>query len=179
MLHYCVLFIYILFCYFVQWPTNTRLIDNLSHSSYMFRHYFVILRELVISTLPSYTSMTFAGPCIVIYFYSKTNQKYNISNLFYFGTTLCMFWTVSPSVVRSLRLYIQHQVYVIQVLWLLASGNEMGHLVSASKQTTVSVWRIFDAVCTVLDSWWWTEKPSKTCRVFRLVIPCIFVYVLQ
>jgi len=21
------------------------------------------------------------------------------------------------------------------------------------------------AVCTVLDSWWWTEKLSKTCRV--------------
>jgi len=59
------------------------------------------------------------------YFYSKTNQKHNISNLFCFGTTLYMFRTVSPSIIRSLRLYIQHQVYVIQVLWLLASGNEM------------------------------------------------------
>jgi len=36
-----------------------------------------------------------------------------------------MFRTVPPSIIRSLRLYIQHQVYVIQVLWLLASGNEM------------------------------------------------------
>jgi hypothetical protein len=42
-----------------------------------------------------------------------------------------MFWTVFPSIIRSLRLYIEHQVYVIQVLWLLASGN----LVPASKQT--------------------------------------------
>jgi hypothetical protein len=58
-------------------------------------------------------------------FYSKTNQMHNISNLFYFGTTLYMFRTVFPSTIRSLRLYIQHQVYVIQVLWLLASGNEM------------------------------------------------------
>ena len=32
-----------------------------------------------------------------------------------------MFRTVSPSIIRSLRQYIQHQVYVIQVLWLLAS----------------------------------------------------------
>jgi len=32
-----------------------------------------------------------------------------------------MFRTVSVSIIRSLRLYIQHQVYVIQVLWLLAS----------------------------------------------------------
>ena len=30
---------------------------------------------------------TFVGPCIVIYFYSKTNQMHNISNLFYFGNS--------------------------------------------------------------------------------------------
>jgi len=64
---------------------------------------------------------------------------HNISNLFYFGTTVYMFRAVSPSIIRSLRLYIQHQVhvYVIQVLWLLASRNEMElqfHLVPASKQ---------------------------------------------
>jgi len=48
-----------------------------------------------------------------------------------------MFRTVSPSLIRSLRLYIQHQVYVIQVLWLLARGKEMElqfHFVPASKQ---------------------------------------------
>ena len=49
----------------------------------------------------------------------------NISNLFYFGTTLYMFRKVFPSIIRSVRLYIQHQVCVIQVLWLLASRNEM------------------------------------------------------
>ena len=37
----------------------------------------------------------------------------------YFGIKLYMFRTVSPSIIRSLRLYIQHQVYAIQVLWLL------------------------------------------------------------
>jgi len=41
---------------------------------------------------------------------------HSISNLFYFGTTLYMFRTVSPSIIRSLRMYMQHQVYVIQVL---------------------------------------------------------------
>jgi hypothetical protein len=50
---------------------------------------------------------------------------HNISNLFYFGTTLYMFRAVSPPIIMSLRLHIQYQVYVIQVLWLLASGNEM------------------------------------------------------
>jgi hypothetical protein len=44
---------------------------------------------------------------------------HNVSNLFYFGTTLYVFGTVFPSVVRSLRLYIQH--HTIQVTWLLAS----------------------------------------------------------
>jgi len=51
-------------------------------------------------------------------FYSKTNQMHNISNLFYFGTTLYMFRTVFPSIIRRLRLYMQH--HTIQVLWLLA-----------------------------------------------------------
>jgi hypothetical protein len=62
---------------------------------------------------------------------------HNISHLFYFGTIIYMLQTVSPSIIRSLRLYIQHQVYGIQVLWLLASGNETEqefHLVPASKQ---------------------------------------------
>jgi len=53
-------------------------------------------------------------------FCSNTNQMHNISNLFYFGTKLYMFQTVYPSVIRSLRPYIQHQVHVTQVLWLLA-----------------------------------------------------------
>jgi hypothetical protein len=31
------------------------------------------------------TNLTLVGPCIVIYFCSKTNQVHNISNSFYFG----------------------------------------------------------------------------------------------
>jgi len=44
---------------------------------------------------------------------------HNIPNLFYFGTTLYMFRTVFPSIIRSLRLYIQY--HTIQLLWMLAS----------------------------------------------------------
>jgi len=40
---------------------------------------------------------------------------YNISNLFYFGKTLYVVWTVFPSI-RSSRLYIQQQVYLKQIL---------------------------------------------------------------
>ena len=69
-------------------------------------------------------------------FYSKTNQMHNISNLIYFRTTLYMFRTVSPSIIRSVRLYIQH--HTIQVLWLFAATEPVRH--------------IPDAVITVLDS---------------------------
>jgi hypothetical protein len=63
--------------------------------------------------------LTFVELCIVIYFYSKTNQMHNMSNLFYFRTTLYMFRTVSPSIIRNVRPNIQH--HTIQLLWLLAS----------------------------------------------------------
>jgi len=94
-------------------------------------------------------NLTFVSPCIVIYFHSKTNQMHNTSNLFYFGTTTYVFQKVSPSIIGSLRLYIQHQVYVVQVVRLLASN----------------LWHISGAAYTVLDSWWWMERPSKTCRL--------------
>jgi hypothetical protein len=42
-------------------PKNAQILHKLSHSSYMFRHYCVILRELVVSTLLSYTSMSNAA----------------------------------------------------------------------------------------------------------------------
>jgi len=41
--------------------------------------------------------LTFLGPCIMIYFYNKISQMHNVSNLFYFGTTLYMFRTVFSS----------------------------------------------------------------------------------
>jgi hypothetical protein len=52
--------------YFVLWPTNAQLFYKLSHP-YMFRHYRVILRELGINTLPSYTSMSNAAVGNTIY----------------------------------------------------------------------------------------------------------------
>ena len=55
-----------LFFYFVLWPTNTQLFHKWSHS-YMSRHYRVILRELLINTLPSYTSISNAAVGNTIY----------------------------------------------------------------------------------------------------------------
>ena len=69
-----------------------------------------------------------------MYFCNKTNQMHNISNLFYFGTTLYMFRTVFPSIIRVLRLYIQDQVYVIQFLWLLKQPRTKMHFYSKTNQ---------------------------------------------
>ena len=52
---------------------------------------------------------------MVIYFYSKTNEMHQCLKFICFEVALYMFRTVSPSIIRSLRLYIQHQVYVKQV----------------------------------------------------------------
>ena len=67
---------------------------------------------------------------------------------------LYMFRTVFPSIIRNFRLYIQQQACVKQIL-----------LMFASKQTAVSVWHMPVAVCTVWNSWWWTERSPETCRV--------------
>ena len=49
-------FLILLFCTMTN--KCTQLFHKLSHSTYMFRHYRVIIRELVINTLPSYTIMS-------------------------------------------------------------------------------------------------------------------------
>ena len=55
-----------LFHYFALWPTNTQLFHKLSHY-YMFRHCRVILRDLVINTLPSYTIISNAAVGNTVY----------------------------------------------------------------------------------------------------------------
>ena len=50
----------IIFCCFVLWPINVKLFRKLSHW-YMFRHYRLILRQPVINTLSSYTSISNAA----------------------------------------------------------------------------------------------------------------------
>jgi hypothetical protein len=67
--------------------------------------------------------------------------------------SLYMFRTIFPSIIRSSRLYTQHQVYVIQISWLLASGHEMElqfHLVPASKQSS-NLYDIYLMLC--VQSW--------------------------
>jgi hypothetical protein len=90
-----------------------------------------------------------------------------------------MFRMVFPSIIRSSRLYIQQQAYVKQQYRCLIASKQTaiydwhnvshGLSVQHQKFKTVhtatdicqtSVWHMPVAVCTVLHSWWWKEKPS-------------------
>jgi len=47
-------------------------------------------------------NLTFIGPCIVIYFYSKINQMHQGIKFILFGIAPYMFRTVFPPIVRRL-----------------------------------------------------------------------------
>jgi len=67
---------------------------------------------------------------------------------FIFGMKLYMFRTVPLSIIRSFSLYTQQ--------WYMSYRF-------ADSSQAVSTYTI--AVCTVKNSWWWTEELSETCRV--------------
>ena len=81
----------------------------------------------------------------------KPNISTNVSNYFileWHSTCFRRSFRPSPGV--------QDCTYSNSHLWY-----RYGYLL-ASKQTAVIC---LVAVCTVLNSWWWTERPSETCRV--------------
>ena len=53
-------------------------------------------------------------------------------------------------------------VYVIQVCLRAGSGRNVLILLASCQQTCMTY---TIAVCTVKNSWWWTEELSETCRV--------------
>jgi len=82
---------------------------------------------------------------------------------FIFGIKLYMFQTVPLSIMRSISLYTQ-QWYMSYSMWVGSGWNCSSILILlTSCQQTCMTYTI--AVCTVKNSWWWTEELSKTCRV--------------
>jgi len=77
------------------------------------------------------------------------------------------FRTVSPSIIRSLRPYTWHQVcHTGSKTVHTASGIcHTGSVAACQQAAREPVGHIPDAVWTVLDSWWWTERMSETCTV--------------
>jgi len=85
----------------------------------------------------------------ILYFYSKSNQMHNISNLFYFGTTL--------HVSDSLSIHHQESKTV-------HTSSGMSYRFCGCKQPQ-NLYDIYLMLYVVLKSWWWTERPSETCSV--------------
>jgi len=120
-----------------------------------------VLRRYIVSDLK------FIGPCIVIYFYSKTNEMHQFLRLILFcSSTLHVSNGLSVHHQESKTVHTASGICQTDSSDCLLSGTRWNcqfHLVPASKQPAESVWHTPDAVCTVLDSWWWTERPSETC----------------
>jgi hypothetical protein len=96
------------------------------------------------------------------FFFSIVNPKRcsNFSNLFYF-------WDNTLHVSDGLSVHHQEFKTVHTATGICQTDTAVCLLLGTrwNKQIAVSVWHIPVAVCTVLNSWWWTEIPPETCRV--------------
>jgi len=85
----------------------------------------------------------------------KPTRCTNVSNLFYFWMTLHV-----------------------------SDGFSVHHQEFKTVHTATGICQTDTAVCTVLNSWWWTERPSETCRVsfqnkINLIQWCNYSVLLQ
>jgi hypothetical protein len=79
-----------------------------------------------LQTIALYSEANHTGPWnhrLVLFVYIAKPARCTIFRVYWI--LFYMFRTVFPSIIRSPRLYIQRQIYVIKVRWLLASGHEM------------------------------------------------------
>jgi len=80
--------------------------------------------------------------------------------IFIFGIKLYMFQTVPLSIIRSFSLYTQQWYMSFGFADSLPAGSGQNVLILlASCQQTRMTYTI--AVCTVKNSWWWTEELGK------------------
>ena len=89
------------------------------------------------------------------YFIIKPTRCINFTNLFWHETY--MFRTVRLSIIRSLFTVHSAMVYVIQVCRQLSSR-------SCSKAVYKPVWHIPLLSVQWINSWWWTDELSETCK---------------
>ena len=77
-----------------------------------------------------------------------------------FMIKLYMFRTVRLSIIRSFLLHTQQWYKSYSFDDSLRTGSGRSVLILFASCMTYTI-----AVCTVKNSWWWTEKMSETCRV--------------
>jgi hypothetical protein len=95
-----------------------------------------------------YVSLTFIGLCIVIYSYSKNQPDAPVNYLLLYN---------SPH--ASDGLSVHHQEFrTVHTATGICQTDKAACLLAGTRWNCV-------AVCTVLNSWWYTERPSKTWRL--------------
>jgi len=101
-----------------------------------------------------------------IYCFKYNQQDAMLYNILYFcQCSICVRWFLRPS---SGTQNSTHSIwYTSSLLAATASVGELEltHASGSSKQ----VWYITDAVCKVLSSCWWAEKPRETCRALTAI----------
>jgi hypothetical protein len=110
--------------------------------------YILYIHPLPVGQQLHLPNLTFIGLCIVIYSYRTTNKMHLFLKLFVLVKhSTCFRRSFCPSSGA------QDCTYSCCYLLL-------------EQQVAAAVWHMPVAVCTVMSSWWWTERPSETCRVF-------------
>jgi len=81
-----------------------------------------------------------------------------------------------------------HQCIKFILFWngilRVTDGLSVYHQEFKTVHTAASICQIDIAVGTVLNSWWWTERPSETCRAsfqnkIKLIHWCIWLVILR
>jgi hypothetical protein len=155
--------------------SHNKLQWRVSHSPFstlQFRHYNSNQRFHIVLLEPQYHYNTPPPTTVVLYYYDfitvvtllliKPTRWTNFSNLFWNETL----HVSDSSSVHHKELFTVHtvMVYVIQVCRQPSSRIRMDHPDPAEGYLhTCMTYAI--AVCTVNNSWWWTEELSETCRV--------------
>jgi hypothetical protein len=137
---------YSIYCNQGVWQWN-KMFKNNKNYWLVFRHMYNIATALVLQIQSCAervlsADLMFMGPCIVKHFYSKTNKRHNFSWIYLIS--LYLFGIVFVSIIRSPSLYIQHQIYVIKICWLLASGwiSISCPLASSQGTSVTNIWRM-------------------------------------
>jgi len=82
-------------------------------------------------------------------------------------TLLYIFRTVPVSIIRSFSLYTQQRYMSYRFADCLRAGSGWNWVPSwsCSRAVSITCMTYAIAVCTVKNSWWWTEEMSETCRI--------------
>jgi hypothetical protein len=98
-----------------------------------------------------------------MYSYSTTNKMHLLSQIIYSCKTLYVFLPFRPSSGAQNCIYSNGicQSAVTTCCYRGWDGTQFHPIPDSSNCLTYTV-----AVYAVLSSWWWTEKPSETCRAF-------------